>query len=703
MERGMCRIVYPGERGKPITNVVFYLQRSPPTQISNLATDLSDGKALLNLLEVLTDKKLKKEKGNLRVHKINNVERALTVLDECNVQEVMHQEGNQEASKSFAVEKVLLEWCKERLKGYDIKISDFSGSWRDGKAFNAILHSYRPEAFDYTSLSHVDERERLDHAFLKGEKEFGIPRILDSSDVYVERPDKKLIILCLSHWYDYLEGPKAKDKQTVDEQEVVIAIDDNTVESSLPDTWDDVDAGPSRSPEECAEAQREITRKLDDLEATADDAESRKPDTKQRNLLDLETCKTHLDKHNKYLRTLDSLGQIKTEVFGEVDQAINEGYCDQNETEHYNGRMKYIDERIKGLREDAQSNKEGVSLAYSVFLKQNLEKMEDFVVKSENHIKKTTEVGSDYETIKQQQEEHKQFQEDLSDHVFINMVLEVDVSDPAMGNETRGQVKSISQRWKRVWDWSEDRKKKLMRSLVDWQKFRDEELILLNWLAGKEKTLKEINKTDLMDEEEVKKTKMRLDQIQKELDEQETRLDNLHECGEKLIKEADDDKEAVEEIEKQLKDFDGCWNDIATQVIEGKEKLHNASNKIKEMQTDIKEVNEWMEEANKLMENHDSEQDQEEQNKIKDKIELKCEERPQTQVRVQRTNRLAKDVMSLLDSESSEKLEKDVEQFNEKWKDTSAALESFSDKGYSDKSECCLMRIIKRKFKSTNN
>ena len=95
--------------------------------------------------------------------------------------------------------------------------------------------------------------------------------------------------------------------------------------------------------------------------------------------------------------------------------------------------------------------------------------------------------------------------------MFINMVLEVDVSDPAMGNETRGQVKSISQRWKRVWDWSEDRKKKLMRSLVDWQKFRDEELILLNWLAGKEKTLKEINKTDLMDEEEVKKTKMRLD------------------------------------------------------------------------------------------------------------------------------------------------------------------------------------------------
>jgi hypothetical protein len=57
-----------------------------------------------------------------------------------------------------------------------------------------------------------------------------------------------------------------------------------------------------------------------------------------------------------------------------------------------------------------------------------------------------------------------------------------------------------------------------------------------------------------------------------------------------------------------------------------------------------------------------------------------------------------------MDAASSKKLAKDVDDFNEKWKDTNAALESFSDKGYSDvKSECCLVRIVKRKFKSTNN
>ena len=75
--------------------------------------------------------------------------------------------------------------------------------------------SHRKDAFDFESLSRMDERKRLEHAFNQGEKIFGIPRILDASDVYVERPDKKLIILHLSNMYDYLEGSKAKDQPNV--------------------------------------------------------------------------------------------------------------------------------------------------------------------------------------------------------------------------------------------------------------------------------------------------------------------------------------------------------------------------------------------------------------------------------------------------------------------------------------------------------
>ena len=44
-----------------------------------------------------------------------------------------------------------------------------------------------------------------------------------------------------------------------------------------------------------------------------------------------------------------------------------------------------------------------------------------------------------------------------------------------------------------------------LKVLSNWQRFRDEQLILLNWLSNKEKLLKEMGRTDLTDEEEVKR------------------------------------------------------------------------------------------------------------------------------------------------------------------------------------------------------
>ena len=60
---------------------------------------------------------------------------------------------------------------------------------------------------------------------------------------------------------------------------------------------------------------------------------------------------------------------------------------------------------------------------------------------------------------------------------------------------------------------------------------------------------------------------------QKELDEQEQRLQKLRQLGEDLIEESDHDKETTKDIEAQLKDFDDCWNHVAKRVIDEKEKV----------------------------------------------------------------------------------------------------------------------------------
>ena len=58
-------------------------------------------------------------------------------------------------------------------------MKDFGPSWRDGVAFNALIHGLRPELVDMSLLSENSSRTNLENAFSKAEEHLGIPRLLD--------------------------------------------------------------------------------------------------------------------------------------------------------------------------------------------------------------------------------------------------------------------------------------------------------------------------------------------------------------------------------------------------------------------------------------------------------------------------------------------------------------------------------------------
>lgn len=83
-------------------------------------------------------------------------------------------------------------------------------------------------------------------------------------------------------------------------------------------------------------------------------------------------------------------------------------------------------------------------------------------------------------------------------------------------------------------------------------------------------------------------------------------------------------------------------------------------------------------------------------------LQIKLEERPGMKVKVDRVNRLGKDVLEVIDGPSKKSVKEELQEFNDHWQSATASLESYDDKGYPEEgNDCCLIRIFKRKFKPT--
>ena len=76
--------------------------------------------------------------------------------------------------------EALLRWAQKTTHRYpNVAVHDFSHTWRDGLAFNAILHRNRPDLIDWKKVERKQVRERIDTMFHIMEKEYGVTRLLD--------------------------------------------------------------------------------------------------------------------------------------------------------------------------------------------------------------------------------------------------------------------------------------------------------------------------------------------------------------------------------------------------------------------------------------------------------------------------------------------------------------------------------------------
>ncbi|OQR78974.1 hypothetical protein BIW11_06052 [Tropilaelaps mercedesae] len=93
----------------------------------------------------------------------------------------------------------LLLWCQQVTQGYpNVSITNMTTSWRNGLAFCAVIHGFRPDLVDFDSLSPYDIKGNCKKAF-DAATELGIPRLIDPTDMVILNVPDKLVVMTYLH------------------------------------------------------------------------------------------------------------------------------------------------------------------------------------------------------------------------------------------------------------------------------------------------------------------------------------------------------------------------------------------------------------------------------------------------------------------------------------------------------------------------
>uniref|UniRef100_A0A8C9RYM4 Utrophin n=1 Tax=Scleropages formosus TaxID=113540 RepID=A0A8C9RYM4_SCLFO len=559
-----------------------HFQTGKPS-IKDMFSDLRDGRKLLDLLEGLTGSVLTKERGSTRVHALNNVNRVLQVLHQNNVELVNIGgtdivDGNHKLTLGLIwsiilhwqvkdvmkdimsslhqtnSEKILLSWVRQYTRSYEqVNVLNFTTSWADGLAFNAILHRYRPSIFSWDSVLSLTPTERLEHAFTIAKDQLGIERLLDPEDVAVSLPDKKSIIMYVTSLFAVL--PKEVTMDDIREVETLprkYKVDMEEVQGGGKQSY--ADSGQATSPR--ADTPSTVTEMEGDVEVdldgyqtaleevltwllSAEDALQMQDDVSD----DVEEVKDQFHTHEAFMMELTAHQSSVGNVLQAGNQLIAQGNLTAEEEEEIREQMTLLNSRWEGLRVASMDRQARLHEVLMDLQQQQLQQLSDWLTQTESRIQcmESEPTAGDMEGYQAQIEDHRALQNDLEmEQVKVNslthMVVVVDENSGESATAAlEEQLQALGERWAAVCRWTEERWHKLQDVLQVWHQLLEDQNLFKSWLSEKEDALSRVQTSNFRDPNELNVNVRRLATLKEDMENKKRTLDQLSDAGQDVV------------------------------------------------------------------------------------------------------------------------------------------------------------------------
>ncbi|XP_030800388.1 utrophin isoform X4 [Camarhynchus parvulus] len=590
--------------------------KSGKAPVKDMFTDLKDGRKLLDLLEGLTGKPLPKERGSTRVHALNNVNRVLQVLHQNNVELVNIGgtdivDGNHKLTLGLLwsiilhwqvkdvmknimsdlqqtnSEKILLSWVRQSTRPYSqVNVLNFTTSWADGLAFNAVIHRHKPELFSWDKVTKMSPVERLENAFNIAKNHLGIEKLLDPEDVAVQLPDKKSIIMYLTSLFEVL--PKQVTMEDIREVETL----------------------PRRYKQECEDGEFSVQQTVV-LEEDQDSSRAETPSTVTEVDMDLDSYQVALEEVLTWLLSAEDAFREQEEISGDVEevkeqfsthegfmmeltahqssvgnvlqagnQLVAQGNLSPEEEFEIQEQMLLLNSRWEELRVESMDRQSRLHDMLMELQKQQLQQLSDWLTVTEERIQKMESqlLAEDLDSLQKQLEEHKSLQSDLeAEQVKVNSLTHmVVIVDESSGESATAileeQLQRLGERWTAVCRWTEDRRVKLQEIQLLWQELLEEQCLLKAWLTEKEEALSKVQTSNFKDQTDLSVNVRKLAILKEDLGMKRQTLDQLNELGQDVAQILGNGK-ASSKIDQDQEELTQRWDSLV-------QKLEDYSNQV---------------------------------------------------------------------------------------------------------------------------